>query len=195
MIYLFLVIFFAALIGFVLYTRRKRQTRAEEKIVESLAIDVSQNPVRVYTTPEGATVKTVNACPSDAEGLWLAAIDDGLSDLFERTRGRGYSRYQSHKEFTIVCYPPTYYTEVEQNPALTLKDGRTIAGTVISLTNPVLEPPFILIAENWFKYNYLSDAVRNEGEHIVAFYNDKALFEFARGANDVHPIYKKEGEI
>lgn len=189
MAYLILLVTIALIAGIYYYNRNKRKAGFQKSVLKSLPIEIV-DPLFTYETVKGASVRTVSKL--EDEEVFLRAIDRGLTDVFNRTKDRGYTKYQTHSEFSIVCNPPTYFTQAESYPALTMKNGMTIAGTVVQLIPFLLEPPFILIAENEKFLDYLGDAVAAEAEHIIAFYNDKAVFDFAQGMNDIHPIYKGE---
>ena len=176
----------AALIYYVITSRRKKLA---QKVEDSFPIDVSLPATCVYTTPKGAQVRRINPLAETDKAPVLAAVDAAFDRLFERTRDFGYSSHRAHSDFCVVMYPPTYFTQAEHLPALTMRNGQTVAGTCIGLENPTLAEPFILVAENTEFLDYLTESVYNESEHFALFYNDRAAFYRFTGANDIHPIF------
>lgn len=151
-----------------------------------------------YTSPKGVLVASVNPIPAEAKDDVLARVDEGIDLLFQSTAQFNYAQKRNHTDYIVVMMPPMSRSMEGNCPTLNLKNGTKIAGTVVSLTPNLIEPPFILIAENFneskFCNEFMRNAVRYEGEHITAFYNDRGVFNSHIGANDIHPIYPLSGE-
>jgi len=171
-----------------------------ENVLNNLPITLpSPLPVpNQYTSPKGVLVASVNPIPVDAKAKVFAKIDEGIDLLFQSTEGKGYAQKRSHADYIVVMMPPSSRSMDGNCPTLNLKDGMKIAGTVVSLTNVLIEPPFILIAENFNESKFCNEFLRNvtryEAEHITAYYNDRSVFNSHLGANDIHPIYPLSGE-
>jgi hypothetical protein len=182
-----IIITAAAGIAFAVYRMRKK--RGDKLLDNGLPIEIPE-PRHDYATPKGISVQTVNPISESARAEVLATIDVGIEKLFS-TLPAGYTQKRRFTDYPVIMIPPTSRS-IEGYPSLNLKNGWKIAGTVILLGTVVIEPPFILVAENWTYMDYLSAAVRNEGEHIAAWYNDKNKFWETTVNGDVHPIFPDE---
>lgn len=191
------IILTAITLFFVLgFACNKKQT-AEEKLRDALPV-VIPSPLPVinqFVTPKDALIGTNLAVTPDNISFSKNAVDNGLDLLFQSTANLGYQNWTNHNPYTVIITNPTSRSETGNCPTFNLKNGTKIAGIVISVGNPNLtvEPPFILVAsdfaEDEFCKQFLTYAVRFEGEHIIAWYNDKTLFYSRTGLNDIHPIY------
>lgn len=194
----FLLAFIAA--GF---SCKKGGETAEQKLRKNLPIEIpSPLPVvNQFDTPKGALGATNLPFTDTDKQLAGEIIDAGLDRLFESVKNEGFGTgWTTYYPYTVVFAQPTSYSLEGNCPTLNMKNGQKIAGTVISVGNPdaVLEPPFILVAANTnptpFCRDFLTNAVRYEGEHIILWYNDRSKFYAFTGANDIHPIFPLPSE-
>lgn len=146
-------------------------------------------------TANGANVYSVNR-PSAA---MLSAIDRGLANLFAVARKNGYSRRLNHSDYSIFvaradrnkdyrgAYSPDIAIGAAQYAGTDYDQGGYIyaAGIVIAYN-----PNAFVIAEHTRDFNRVSEAVRNEGEHLVLYHNDRRRYQqtadHSRGGG--HPI-------
>ena len=147
------------------------------------------------TTPKGANIYAVNK-PSKA---MLAAIDQGLTDLFVVARKNNYSRKLNYSDYTIFVAKPDRLKDADGNysPAFAIgaaqyagsvydKGGYIyVAGMVLS-NNPMA---FIFVEKDK-DLQGVSDVVRYEGEHLVLYQNDRRRYaetaDHSKGGG--HPI-------
>lgn len=142
--------------------------------------------VRVYarTRPQAAT---------------LRAIDDGFTELFNIARRHGYRARLEHTSYTVFIaradrnkdssgnYSPDIAVAAGQYAGSGYDQGGFIyaAGMVLAYN-----PSAFIIAEHDRDFGRVSNVVRFEGEHLVLYYNDRALYErtadHSRGGG--HPI-------
>jgi hypothetical protein len=91
-----------------------------------------------------------------------------------------------------VAFIDPQATNMDGSPALLIR-GIQSAGTCIGVGDDGLSESAIILphqsATNWRYVDYLRDSVRHESEHIVLWANDRALFYYYVGANDIHPIF------
>jgi hypothetical protein len=148
------------------------------------------------TTRLGASVLAVRQ-PS---ARVLNAIDAGLSNLFSAARRNGYRAKLNYSDYTIYIaradrqrsaatgqYSPDIAIGAAQYAGSAYDQGGYIyaAGIVVALN-----PCTFMIAEHTTDFNRVSEAVRNEGEHLVLYHNDRRLYnqtaDHSRGGG--HPI-------
>lgn len=129
----------------------------------------------------------------------LAAIDQGLTDLFAVARRNGYRNRLNYSDYTIFIgradrrvnrdgqYSPDLAVPTGQYAGSVYDQGGFIyaAGMVIS-NNPLA----FVFAEHERDFQRVSDIVRYEGEHLVLYHNDRqrhnATLDHSRGGG--HPI-------
>jgi hypothetical protein len=146
-------------------------------------------------TPKGASVYSVNK-PSAA---MLAAIDNGLADLFAVARKNKYRNRLNYSDYSIYIgnadrikngageYSPDIAIGSAQYAGSIYDQGGFIyvAGMVLAT-----EPCSFLIAEHTKNLGRVSDVVRFEGEHLVLYHNDRRRFnetaDHSKGGG--HPI-------
>jgi hypothetical protein len=142
--------------------------------------------VRVYarTRPQAAT---------------LRAIDDGFTELFNIARRHGYRARLEHTAYTVFIaradrnkdsggnYSPDIAVAAGQYAGSGYDQGGFIyaAGMVLAYN-----PCAFIIAEHDRDFGRVSNVVRFEGEHLILYYNDPALYQrtadHSRGGG--HPI-------
>jgi hypothetical protein len=185
----------AALLAFSVTKRADAQGRTDPRIV-ARAVAVTGDRFPVFTsTPRGVQIYAVNR-PSPA---MLQAIDDGLSELFTVARRHGYRARLNYSDYTVFigradrtrdsrgAYSPDVAVASGQYAGSVYDQGGFIyvAGMVLELNRCVF-----IIAEHDRDLRRVSDVVRYEGEHLVLYHNDPALYrktaDHSRGGG--HPI-------
>ncbi|HEY6189909.1 MAG TPA: hypothetical protein VIW80_19810 [Pyrinomonadaceae bacterium] len=171
------------------------QSRTEQ-IIRARAEAVTGDRFPVYTaTPRGIRIYAV-ARPS-AE--MLRAIDDGFTELFTIARRHGYSARLNYSDYTVYIARPDRVQDSRgaYSPDVAVSSGQ-YAGSVydqggyIYVAGMVLEfnHCIFVIAEHNRDLRRVSDIVRYEGEHLVLYHNDRALYQktadHSRGGG--HPI-------
>jgi hypothetical protein len=129
----------------------------------------------------------------------LRAIDRGLSDLFAIARRRGYRAALNFTDYTVFIARPdrqrdsagTYSPDIALGAAQyrgsVYDQGGYVfaAGMVLSS-----DQPSFIIAEHERDFQRIANVARYEGEHIVLYHNDRALYsrtaDHSRGGG--HPI-------
>jgi hypothetical protein len=147
------------------------------------------------TTPRGVHVYAVNRPPVAA----LRAIDSGLAELFAVARRHNYSQRLNYTNYTVFiaradrtrdsggAYSPDIALGAAQYAGSIYDQGGYVyaAGMVLSM-----EPSAFLIAEHERDFERISNVARYEGEHIILYHNDRALYartaDHSRGGS--HPI-------
>ena len=136
----------------------------------------------VTRTPRGARVVAVNAPRPEV----LHAIDDGLTELFNIARRHGYTNRLDYSYYTIFIaradrtkdsqgnYSPDIAVPAGQYAGSYYDQGGYIyaAGMVMAFN-----PCAFIIAEHEKDFRRIANVVRYEGEHLVLYYNDRALYE------------------
>lgn len=146
-------------------------------------------------TPRGAQVFAIRRPRAEM----LRAIDDGLTELFAVARKHGYRARLEHSAYTIFiarpdrsvdsrgAYSPDIAVPAEQYAGSVYDQGGFVyaAGKVLEFNNCVF-----IIAEHERDFRRVSDVVRYEGEHLILYHNDRALYQrtadHSRGGG--HPI-------
>ena len=149
----------------------------------------------VTRTPQGARIYAVR----QPNARMLAAIDRGLDELFNAAERNGYRKRLNYSDYLIVIaradrqrnrdgqYSPDITVPTGQYAGSVYDQGGFIyaAGMVIGY-NPLA----FVIAEHDRDYPRVSEAVRNEGEHLVLYHNDRrrdnATMDHSGGGG--HPI-------
>jgi len=149
----------------------------------------------VTTTPRGVTVLARTMPRVD----FLNAIDRGLADLFAVAQRHGYRNRMRFDDYTIFIgradrtkdskgqYSPDIAVPAQQYAGGDYDQGGFIyaAGMVLAFN-----PCAFVIAEHDRDLGRVSNVVRFEGEHLILYYNDRALYErtadHSRGGG--HPI-------
>jgi hypothetical protein len=149
----------------------------------------------VASSPKGARVYGVKK-PS---AQMLAAIDQGLTDLFAVARKNRYTRRLNYSDYVIFIASPDRLKNYEGNYSPDIAIGvAQYAGTDVDkggymyVAGMVLgyNPNAFLIGEHTRDFNRAADVVRYEGEHIVLFHNDRRRYnetmDHSKGGG--HPI-------
>ena len=129
----------------------------------------------------------------------LDAIDNGLAELFNIARRHGYTSRLDYPYYTIFIaradrtkdskgsYSPDIAAPAGQYAGSYYDQGGFVyaAGMVMAFN-----PCAFIIAEHERDFGRVANVVRYEGEHLVLYYNDRALYEktadHSRGGG--HPI-------
>jgi hypothetical protein len=129
----------------------------------------------------------------------LNAIDSGFADLFAVAQRHGYRNRTRFEDYTVFIgradrlkdsagqYSPDIAVPAQQYAGSVYDQGGFIyaAGMVLAFN-----PCAFVIAEHDRDLGRVSNVVRYEGEHLILFYNDRALYEktadHSRGGG--HPI-------
>ena len=146
-------------------------------------------------TPMGASVYGVSRPTKKT----LDAIDVGLMELFAVARSNRYKKRLNYSDYTIYIakadrtkdfqnnYSPDIAVGAAQYAGSVYDKGGFIyaAGIVVAL-----DPCAFMIAEHTKDFQRVSEAVRNEGEHLVLYQNDRKRFsetsDHSKGGG--HPI-------
>lgn len=149
------------------------------------------------STPRGVTV--VSRIQPRAEVL--RAIDQGFSDLFAVASRHGYRNRLNYSDYIVFIGRPDRVKDSrgQYSPDIAVGAGQ-YAGTdydqggFIYAAGMVLayNPGAFVIAEHERDFGRIMNVVRYEGEHIVLYHNDRALYErtadHSRGGS--HPILR-----
>ncbi|MBK9155157.1 MAG: hypothetical protein IPM25_13220 [Chloracidobacterium sp.] len=147
------------------------------------------------TTLRGANVFAVTRPSSQM----LAAIDQGLSDLFAVSRKNRYSRRLNYRDYTIYIakadrnrdstgnYSPDIAVGAGQYAGTDYDQGGYIFAAGMVIWN---SPSAFVIAEHDRDLKRVSDIVRYEGEHLVLYHNDRRRYEATKdhSKGGGHPI-------
>lgn len=146
-----------------------------------------------YTSPNGVFIDTETPMPILRQDAIYRSVEKGLKKLIATTDGKGFMSYRNVQDFYVLMIrTSTRTSDFSGCQLIVTKGGQTIAGTVISLGSLVIEPPLILIPENYEKEDcdsQTTNATRFEGEHIEAWFNQREYFWQRTGLNDWHPMY------
>jgi hypothetical protein len=172
-------------------SRQDRQLLARAENISGDRFTVSTN------TPRGVRVFALRQPRAEL----LRAIDSGFANLFAVARRHGYRTQLNYNSYTVFIaradrtkdsggsYSPDIAVASGQYAGSVYDQGGFVyaAGIVLAFS-----PSAFLIAEHEKNVERVSDVVRFEGEHIVLYHNDRALYEktkdHSRGGG--HPILK-----
>lgn len=129
----------------------------------------------------------------------MRAIDDGFAELFQIARRHGYTRRLNYSDYTVFIgradrmkdsqgnYSPDVAVPAGQYAGSGYDQGGFIYAGGMVLT---FNPSAFLIAEHDREWQRVSNVVRYEGEHLVLYYNDRALFDKTadHSKGGFHPI-------
>lgn len=167
---------------FSLHSGLYAQNRGDQAIV-SKAERVSGDRFGYFSqSPKGARVYSVNRPSSQI----LNAIDTGLENLFAVARKNRYSKSLNYSDYTIFIgkadrtkdsqknYSPDIAVNAAQYAGTDYDQGGYIyaAGIIIGYN-----PNAFLIAEHLRDFQRVSEAVKNEGEHLVLYHNDRRRYQ------------------
>lgn len=149
----------------------------------------------VTSTPSGVTVVALSM--PRPEGL--DAIDRGFADLFAVARRHGYRNHLNYADYTVFIARPdrTKDSSGQYSPDIAVAAGQYGGtgydqGGYIYAAGMVLafNPSAFIIPEHDRNLDRISNVVRFEGEHLILYYNDRALYartaDHSRGG--AHPI-------
>jgi hypothetical protein len=149
----------------------------------------------VTSTPNGVTVVALNTPGREV----LDAIDHGFAELFDVAKRHGYRNRLNYADYTVFLARPdrTKDSAGQYSPDIAVAAGQYAGsgydqGGYIYAAGMVLafNPSAFIIAEHEHDWQRISNVVRYEGEHLVLYYNDRALYEktadHSRGGG--HPI-------
>lgn len=146
-------------------------------------------------TPRGVTILARTMPRAEV----FRAIDQGFSDLFAVARRNGYHSRVSYSDYTVFIgrpdrvkdsrkqYSPDIAVAAMQYAGSDYDQGGFVyaAGMVLAFN-----PSAFVIAEHDREFGRIANVVRYEGEHIILYYNNRALYErtadHSRGGS--HPI-------
>src|ERR1044071_5656472 len=171
------------------------QRSLRERLVER-ASQITGDDFPVYVrTARGAQV----FARSQPRPEVLAAIDDGLADLFRVSRRHGYNTHLDYEQYVVFiaradrtrdsrgAYSPDIAVPARQYAGSVYDQGGYVyaAGMVMAYN-----PCAFIIAEHERDMGRISNVVRYEGEHLVLYHNDRTLYtrtmDHSRGGG--HPI-------
>ncbi len=189
-------IFISALVSAFILAAAVMDTAAQNRRVVAEAQRITGDRFTVaLRTPKGANIFAV----TQPNAAMLAAIDQGLTDLFAVARKNRYSRNLNYSDYTVFVakadreknadggYSPDIAVGAAQYAGTDYDQGGYIfaAGMVIS-NNPAA----FVIAEHKRDLKRVSDIVRFEGEHLVLYHNDRRRYsrtaDHSKGGG--HPI-------
>ncbi|NOT46326.1 MAG: hypothetical protein HOP17_01060 [Acidobacteria bacterium] len=146
-------------------------------------------------TPKGANIYAV----TQPNAAMLAAIDQGLTDLFAVARKNRYSRRLNYSDYTVFVakadrekgadgsYSPDIAVGAAQYAGTDYDQGGYIFAAGMVISN---DPAAFVIAEHKRDLKRVSDIVRFEGEHLVLYHNDRRRYsqtaDHSKGGG--HPI-------
>jgi hypothetical protein len=149
----------------------------------------------VTSTPNGVTVVAVSTPRREV----LEAIDRGFAELFAVAGRHGYRNGLNYGDYTVFVARPdrTKDSAGQYSPDIAVAAGQYAGsgydqGGYIYAAGMVLSfnPPAFIIAEHERDWQRISNVVRFEGEHLILYYNDRALYQrtadHSRGGG--HPI-------
>jgi hypothetical protein len=149
----------------------------------------------VTSTPSGVTV----VASSTPRREVLDAIDRGFADLFAVARRHDYRSHLNYGDYTVFLAQPDRSKDSagQYSPDIAVAAGQYAGsgydqGGYIYAAGLVLafNPSAFIIAEHERDWQRISNVVRFEGEHLVLYYNDRALYQrtadHSRGGG--HPI-------
>lgn len=129
----------------------------------------------------------------------LRAIDAGFAELFQIARRHGYTQRLNYSDYTVFIgradrtkdsqgnYSPDVAVPAGQYAGSGYDQGGFIYAGGMMLT---VNPSAFLIAEHDRDWERIANVVRYEGEHIILYYNDRALYnqtaDHSKGGG--HPI-------
>lgn len=177
-------------------TQRSGGGRAHQSPLVGRAQSITGDTFRtLVSTPRGVQVYAVTSPRAEV----LHAIDRGLTELFNVARRAGYRARLNHSDYTVFLARPdrTRNRDGQYSPDIALGAAQ-YAGSVydqggyVYAAGMVLanEPCAFIIAEHERDFARVSNVARYEGEHLVLFHNDRALYmqtrDHSRGGS--HPI-------
>jgi hypothetical protein len=183
-------------VAFVLICALSQTLFAQNRAVLNQAQKITGDVFRVAaTTPRGAQVYAVNR----PNARTLAAIDDGLTNLFALARRNNYQKRLNYSDYTIYIARPdrTQDSNRQYSPDIAVgaaqyagtiydKGGYIYAAGMVISNNPCA----FVIAEHARNFERIAEVVRYEGEHLVLYHNDRRRYNQTADHNlgVEHPI-------
>lgn len=177
------------IVGYQIAPAQNRRALAEAQRITG---DTFRVAVR---TPKGANIYAV----TQPNAAMLAAIDQGLADLFAVARKNRYSRKLNYSDYTVFVakadreknaegkYSPDIAVGAAQYAGTDYDQGGYIFAAGMVISN---DPASFVIAEHKSDLKRVSDIVRYEGEHLVLYHNDRRRYsqtaDHSKGGG--HPI-------
>lgn len=154
-----------------------------EKILVRLAEQITKDKLTHRTkSPAGVTIISANKVSDEM----LGAIDKGFADLFEIAAKHGFTVRLKHSDYIVFVGKAdrtidanNAYSPDIAVPSGQYKDSEYDKGGFIFAAGMVLAytPCAFIIADHEKDFERAADVVRFEGEHLVLYHNDKALFD------------------
>lgn len=171
------------------------QSRVDRILINEAVRITNDDFPNFTTTPNGARVYSVNRAGSQM----LAAIDQGLRNLFAIAAKNRYGKQTDYSDYTIFIAKPDRLKDYQGKYSPDIAVGAAqYAGSVydkggyIYAAGMVLayKPSAFLIGEHTKDFARVSDVVRFEGEHLILYHNDRRLYnqtaDHSKGGG--HPI-------
>lgn len=181
--------------AFLLFQSAPAQSRVDRVLINEATRITNDDFPNSTTTPKGARVYSVNR----ADSKMLAAIDQGLKDLFAVAAKHKYLRQTNFSDYTIFVAKPDRLKDYQGSYSPDISIGaaqyaRTVydKGGYIYVAGMVLafKPCAFLVAEHTKDFARVSEVVRFEGEHLILYHNDRKLYnetaDHSKGGG--HPI-------
>lgn len=185
------------IVSFLFTGNAAAQSRVDRVLINEAQRVTNDNFRNFSQTSNGARIYSVN----QPNYKMLAAIDDGLTELFRVARKNNYRKRLNYSDYTIFIAEPDRTTNYnrEYSPDIAIPSAQ-YAGSVydqggyIYAAGMVMayNPCAFIIAEHTKNFQRVADVVRYEGEHLVLYHNDRRLYEktadHSKGGG--HPILK-----
>ena len=171
------------------------QSRLDRQLIAEAEKESGDRFTLQTSTPRGVRVYAMTQPRADI----LRAIDDGFTNLFTVARRHGYRARLDYSAYTVFMARPDRTKDSQGNysPDIAVPAGQYAGsgydqGGFIYAAGKVLayNPSSFIIAEHDRNLQRVSDIVRYEGEHIILYYNDRALYERTKdhSKGGGHPI-------
>ncbi|MEA2204815.1 MAG: hypothetical protein QOE77_1591 [Blastocatellia bacterium] len=172
------------------------QTRSVPSALVARARQVTGDNFQVLTsTPRGVTVVARTVPRAEV----LQAIDQGFGELFAVASRHRYRARLNYSDYTVFIGRPdrTKDSGGRYSPDIAVGAGQYAGsdydqGGFVYAAGMVLayNPSAFVIAEHDRDFGRIANVVRYEGEHLILYYNNRALYEktadHSRGGS--HPI-------
>ncbi len=195
-----LVVLLSCLTLIIFQTSIQSQSSSAQNTVTAEAERITGDKFRHFTrSPKGTKIYSVKV-PS---GKMVRAIDKGIDDLIAVSKSKKYKfkKRLNHSDYMIFIaradrnkdssdnYSPDIAVAAQQySGSIYDKGGYIYAAGMVVAFNPCA----FVIAEHTKDFDRVSNVVRYEGEHLVLWHNDRALFnetaDHSKGGG--HPILK-----
>lgn len=164
-----IIIAIAVAVGIILWMRRRKKSAPD-------FTQVTHGGVRI-------------ASPVTLPAVALDAIDEGIQTQIDKATAAhpDWTEFDNLADYEIKFIAPQAINNVNDpgSPAIIVQ-GIQAAGTVDYTGYPTIILPY---QANWDFLDYLKRAAQFESEHVRLWGNNKTLFYYFTGSNDVHPIF------